>query len=321
MPTLPQNLANLARPFVASDWYPGGKLDQFIRKIAFQAVDGSTEKVSWNRALTMPTAPLYAISDIGNMANTMMNPDARVDSPMARIGDIVVLDSFQEDASSNIMDMLDVQIAAKKVMIVRQLGTQLFQGTGAASPQDVKGLGTPQQVGGAPANLWVIPSVNATGNALTKEQLHQLVTMVTASDGSVGAGADCIVGNDQAVRGIAKLLEDTGNGTHYVFDSDLGVPVLTFAGVPVYIGQVGTYNTGVSPKTEVFALKLTGRTAVRALHCSGDSAEFGIVAKPVSTPITNAYSAAFVGGLFGLMVPEKESAAKISDILVSNLPA
>jgi hypothetical protein len=137
---------------------------------------------------------------------------------------------------------------------------------------------------------------------------------VTASDGCVGAGADCLVASSKMVRFIAKLIEDKGACPQFAFDQDLGVPVLHFNGIPVYVGQnVSNETKGTGTNlTSVWAVKLTGPTGVRVLHSGGDASMFGIDVTDIPAQPTVSKIGKFVGGSYALLVPEDESLARLN---------
>lgn len=290
-------VAALSREYVVPTWYPGGFLDQFIRKIPFQKIDQPGPTLEWARATAAPVAQLYTASTVLAVAATDMTAQSIT---MRRIGDICEVDTFMESANSDPNNQLQAQIEAKKVAVIRELSNQMINGTaGNFDSLDTKiSTGTQQLSIAAP----------------TKEQLHQILLRVTASDGYVGGGADCLVASARAVRYIIKLMEDAaGGGVSYVWDPDLGVSVPTFHGVPIYIG-----NVAVSANlTSIWALKIYGRTGIRIVHGSGSSSEYGLEVREVPMQGTISKRGAFVGGYYGLIIPEVESIARIKDVDVT----
>jgi hypothetical protein len=106
-----------------------------------------------------------------------------------------------------------------------------------------------------------------------------------------------------------------------VYDDELGVPVLYFNGIPVYVGQNVSNETKGSGTnlTSIWAVKLSGPTGIRMLHSGGDSAEFGLDVSDIPTQATVSKMGKFVGGYYTLFVPEEESLARLDGCNLSTL--
>lgn len=290
-------VANLAREYVVPAWYPGGFVDQLIRKIRFEKVEQPSETIEWNQATSLPSVSKY---DAGatTLGGTAMDT-TKFTLTMRRIGDVAEIDTFYESACSEPNNQLQVQIQAKKVGVIRTLGSLMMTGTGANfSSLDVQ----------------IVAGQKITLTAPTKDDIHRLVHKARPSDGFSGAGPDCLAASERVVRQIIKLMEDSaGGGLTYSLDPDLGVPVPMFHGLPVYIAQL--------PDTTIYALKLTGPTGIRIVHGSGRSSEFGIEVREVPMQATVSKRGAFVGGFYSLIVPEELSIARIDGITTLTVPA
>jgi hypothetical protein len=307
-------VTNLARLSKAPTWFPRGFLDHFVRKIPFEHVAEPSPSIEWNRTAAGPFPAVGVYTRGAVFSGAAMDTD-KVTATWVRIGEVAEVDVFDQWAASNVMDQLEVQVGARKVGCVRALGSGILEGTGGGTALEgfkfhiVSG----QTIGAA--------NGAANGGAPTLEDLHKLVYLATASDGCVGAGADCLVAAPKAIRFIIKLLEDKGTTPHFAFDSDLGVPVLHFNGIPVYLGQNATNETkGTGTNlTSIWAVKLTGPTGVRVLHSGGDSSEFGIEVSDIPTQATISKLGRFVGGYYSVLVPEQESLARLDGCNLSSL--
>ena len=304
---------NLSYAYKQPTWYPKGLLDQFVRKVPFEHVDQPSPSLDWNRA-TVSIPALAVVAAGGTLTATAMDT-TKVTGNWVRIGDVAEVDYFHKASASDPFDQLEVQVTAKKIACVRSLGLNILEGLGGADVfEGFKFRVTSGQTIGAANN-------GANGGAPTIEEVHKLVSLVAASDGCVGAGADCLVAASKAVRFILKLIEDKGVTPQFVFDADLGVPVLLFNGIPVYVGQNATTETKGSGSnlTSIWAVKLNGPTGVRVLHSGGDPSGFGIEVSDIPAQPTVATAGKFVGGNYALLVPEDESIARLNGCNLSTL--
>lgn len=305
------SLVNLNNSYIFKGFYPQGIIDQFIRKIPFHRLDKPTTVVSWNRPKinTLVTVPVYAR---GADVDSTPQDFELTTRTMQRIGATALVDDFSQAVSGNPNNLLEAEIQAKKIAIIRTLGAQIFVGSGAEN--NFNGLKSE-----------VIPSqeFSLTGNPLlpTDKNLLQLINMVRASDGAVGGGADCLVTNERVIRYIVAQGLASGRNCETIYDADLGVAVPLFCGIPMYAGQVPTddpEDPGIG-HYDIWAVKLSGPTGIRVLHATGRSDQFGIDVTPISTQVSKAQSGAFVGGLYCLMVPEPQSIARIKMVYEGDL--
>jgi hypothetical protein len=209
---------NLSRPYKAPTWFPKGFLDHFVRKVPFEPVTEPSPTTEWNRATSLPAVGVYAR---GATFTAAALDTTKVTGNWVRIGEVAEVDVFDQWAASNTIEQLAVQVGARKVAVVRALGLGILEGTGGAGVEGFKFHITSGQTIGAANGA-------ANGGAPTIEDLHKLVYLVTASDGCVGGGADCLVASSKGVRFITQLMENKGYSPEYVFDSELGVPILCF---------------------------------------------------------------------------------------------
>lgn len=273
-------------------FFPGGYIDQFLRTIPFQAVDGYGRQVEINRATSLGDAPMYSPGD--SMA-AAQGVTALSTFTFERIGGTAIVDEADIVASQDPNDQLEIQVAMRRVALLRELGEQIVIGDG--TPPNLAGLSEYVSVAGGNA-------VDLAGAAPTLKDFHRLVALVRASDGFVGGGADALVMNSQARRFLLFLIESSAGCASCCFEPDpaLGVPVVKFDGLPVYVTDA--IPTVGENETTMFAAKLTGPTGIRVLHSGGSSEEFGVVvdSQPVQLSINQRAKA--VRGYYALMVPE-----------------
>jgi len=223
-----------------------------------------------------------------------------------RLGGIAEVDLADETASSTDNDLLDIQVQMKKVSLLRLLASQIIVGTGAGN--NIEGF-----------NALIDPAQDILlGVAPTLADFHNLISLVRASDGSLGAGADALVMNRNARRTLLGLIEAAGGGSAcWAMNNTLGVPVLHFDGLPVYISD-SIPLTGGPPanQTNIFAVKLTGPTGIRILHAGGNSDEFGIIVEDLPNQLAAGTRARAVRGFYTVLLPEVQSIARINNAVV-----
>jgi hypothetical protein len=236
----------------------------------------------------------------------------------SRIGDTVEVDSADISSSEESQQQLDLQVEMKKAALIRQLSSQIILGNGSAP--NLTGLAI-----GVDAVDQTIDPAAGTGTAPTLDDYHKLLTLVTASDGSVGLGPDALVMHPRARRQLMNRLETASGGcAHFAVDDSLDHPVLYFEGIPVYVSQSvsveeqadGSLDGG--SLTSVFAVKLNGPTGLRMLHQGGDSNSFGIMVEEVPPQLSVAKRAATVRGFYSLFIPEIGSLARLKAISIAS---
>lgn len=298
--TIPSDstLVNLNQSFVNRGWYPFGFVDQFIRKIPFLKLERPTIEVNWNvpsSIVPMTVSPFLIDAALPSSAVEFI----RKTISLQRIGDTALVDYLAQESSGNPNNLLDIQIQAKKVAIVRTLGQQIFQGNG-----------TPPNLSGLSAVVTMGQQFTLSGTLPAIADLEKLLHTVRASDGCVGSGPDCIVTHERVVRYLCSLLADKGI-LGSIFDPTLGTAIPCYRGIPIFIGQVA--EDGLSPY-DIWALKIFGPTGIRLLHTAGQASEFGIGVESIPMQATKSQLGAFVGGLYGLMIPEPQSIARIQGV-------
>jgi hypothetical protein len=192
-------LVNLNQPYVFKGWFPGsyGIVDQFIRKVPFLQLQQPTTQVNWNLLNTSNTVVPYSTSP--TLPTTPLD-FAQSNVTLSRFGDSVLVDNYSEAASGNVNDLLQIQIQAKRVAIIQQLGAQIVDGDPELSTMSgLSDLVTSNQQF----------SVSGTGGLPSLHDLLHLLHLLRASDGSVGGGADCLVMDERASAAIHNIVDVT----------------------------------------------------------------------------------------------------------------
>ncbi len=250
---------NLSRQVLLGGFFPGGFVDQFVRMFGFQGIFNAGSEIAFNRASTLPTPQPYNAGQTlqGNaLATTKLTVDLR------RIGDFVKIDWADQVGSTEANDQIVQQWNALRIATIRAVGFQIIEGTNVAPAWN----GLKQQATGSQ----LIGAGNGAPNGAipTLEDFSKLVNLPRASDGSVGAGADALIGTEKTERQLFRLMYTQGMSIDYKIIPALGVSVLHFKGRPFFIGQVAeneTLGTGVG-LTSCYAVKLHGETGARVLY-------------------------------------------------------
>ena len=289
-------IANLTRCLRLPGFFPVGFVDEFLRVLPFQDASGYGPSVQINQATDLGGVAFYSA---GGALTATQGVTSLTTFTFARIGGTAQVDDADIAASADPNDQLEIQVAMRKISLLRTLSPNLLFGDGVAP--NIRGLAT-----------WihdvVAQEIDLAGAAPTLKDYHRLVALVRASDGALGTGADALVMNLNARRQLMSLIETAGGSPLYERDEALGVPVLKFDGLPVYVTE-GIPVPG--PNTTIFAVKLKGPSGIRVLHVGGSSQEFGIVVDEVPNQMAVNQRAKIVRGYYALMVPEVKSAAAI----------
>jgi hypothetical protein len=288
---------NLTRCKALPGFFPGGYVDEFLRKLPFEPLEGYGHLVQINRVTSLGAVTYFlAGSTVGNAASAV-TPTTLT---FSRVGDIVEVDSLDIDGSSPENEQLDLQAQMKRVSLLRSLSANVFTGNG--TPPNLSGMEV-QVTGGQVLDLG--------GVAPTLADYHRIISRVKASDGALGAGADAIVMHPRSRRQLISLMEASGYGCDYAFDPELGVPVLHFEGLPVYASEGIPTTESAGNQSSAYPVKLSGPTAVRMLHVGGSSDDFGIVVEDIPSQLTVTKRAKAVRGSYALMIPEVTCAARL----------
>lgn len=283
---------NLTRCLRLPGFFPGGYVDEFIRVIPFQEAAGYGRSVQINQASSLGDVAAYAAA--GTLV-AVQGVTALATFTFSRLGGTAQVDDADILASSELNEQLELQVAMRKVALLRTLGIAVLLGNGVAP--DMSGLATQLGVG---------QTIDLGGVAPTLAAYHRLVALVKASDGSVGTGADALVMNLNARRQLTSILEAGGGCVCYEQDETLGVPVLKFDGASIYVTDAIPVP---GPNTTIFAAKLKGPTGLRVLHVGGSSDDHGVVIDDVPNQMTVSQRAKIVRGYYALLLPEPQSAA------------
>jgi hypothetical protein len=300
---------SLTRCKALPGFFPGGYVDEFLRKLPFESLEGYGHQVQINRVTVLGAVTYFTAGGlVGNIASAVAA--SPVTFVVSRVGDIVEVDSADIDGSSPENNQLDLQVEMKKVSLLRSLSSAVISGNGV--PPNLSGL----EVLATGAQV-----LDLAGVAPTLADYHRIIARVKASDGSIGAGADAIVMHPRTRRQLISLMETSGYGCDYSVDPDLGVPVLHFEGLPVYVSDgVPTNDGAVTDRSSAYPVKLTGPTAIRMLHVGGTGADFGIIVEDVPAQLTVTKSARSVRGAYSLLVPEVACVARLMSMDISGFP-
>lgn len=308
-------VSNLTRCKAYPGFVPGGFCDQFLRKVRFEEVSGYGRQLVLNRAALTSAANYNAGAAMGLFFTGTLT--ASFD--FQRIGDTVEVDSADVSASAEDQNQLELQVEMKRVSVMRQLANQIVQGDGVAP--NLLGLAFGVDV------AQIYDPLAGPGSAPVLDDYHRILRKACASEGTVGAGPDALVMHPRTKRQLIGRLESSSSCcADYVYDDDLGVPVLTIEGVPVYTSdQVSTTEDvlglpGLGTLTSVYALSLRGPTAVRVLHQGGESSDYGIVTEEVPPQLATAVRAVTVRGQYSLLIPEVQSAARLKGVSIAGYP-
>lgn len=293
---------NLTRCLRLPGIYPGGYVDQFIRVIRFEEIEGYGRSVQINGATSLGSVAAYSAG--GTMSAVQATTDLTTFT-FERIGGTAQVDVADIEASGAANNQLELQVQTRKIALIRELSSQLIQGSGVAP--NLEGLET---LVGNTGNF-----VDLSNVAPTLADYHRLVSMVNASDGAVGTGPDALVMNWNARRQLQSLIEAAGGDSSccFVEDDDLDVPVMKFDGIPICV----TEALPASSPTTILAVKIHGDTGVRVLHVGGDSEEFGIAVDDVPNQMTVNERAKLVRGYYTILYPETGTVAALMNANVS----
>jgi hypothetical protein len=308
-------IQNLTRCKTLPGFFPGGFREELLRRIDFEDVTGYGQAVQVSRA-TLGAAVNYAA---GGTMPLNASSAALAAFDFKRIGDTVEVDSADITSSEEAQQQLDMQVAMKRVALLRRLAQQVVQGTGTGD--EVEGLAS-----GVDAAQTIDPETGA-GMVPVLDDFHRMLAMVSASDDGLGNGPDALVMHPRTRRLLAFLLETTGGGAEYAMDDAIGNRVLLFEGLPVYASESisTTEDTAGAPTggvlSSVYGLKLDGPTGVRVLHQGGDTNDFGIAVEELTPQLNIAKRATTVRGCYALLIPEVASAARLKAVAIAGFPA
>jgi hypothetical protein len=280
-------------------------VDEFLRVLPFQEASGYGPSVQINQVTDLGGVAFYLAG--GGLVATQ-GATTLSTFTFARVGGTAQVDDADIAASADPNDQLELQVAMRKVALLRTLSPNMIFGDGVAP--NMLGLFTQiEAVGGQ--------TIDLAGAAPVLRDYHRLVALVKASDGALGTGADALVMNLYARRQLTSLIETAGGCPSYEIDAALGVPVLKFDGLPVYVTDGIPIPPGPDFKTTILAVKLKGPTGIRMLHVGGSSQEFGIVVDEVPNQLAVNQRAKIVRGYYALLVPEAASAAAMKNASVT----
>jgi len=306
--TLPSSttIQNLSRSKLIRGYFPGGQLGTLIRKMRFEAYAETGQQIIFNRKNTAPTPAPY---NAGGTLTAAPLETTKTTLTMRRMGAQLEIDIADALTSTDANDQLATQIQALKVEQIRKLLDQICTGDGAA----------PNLNGFAAATdaTFTIGAGNGNVNGAppTIEDLARLVGLVTASDGFVGAGADCLAGTEKAGRFLFMPMRAANQTVIFRWGADLGAPVMLFMGRPVYIGPFATDESkgAGTDLTSIYAFKLNGPTGLHVGYApmNGSTDPWGILTYLIADQLGICKRGAGVLGFYQMVYPELASIARL----------
>lgn len=210
-------------------------------------------------------------------------------------------------------EMRDAQTLLARQSILRSLAEAVL-GSNPATDDNRELAGLPYYLpANSPQDVRYDPGHKRRGG------FAELIARVRPADDGLGTTADVVVTASQVVRGLVHELETLGVTPDFHYCPLTRRSQLHYFGVPLLEGRV-PQPASADPRTEAWALKITGDSAVRLYHHGGDA--FGISTTPVTTMATldaaneavGSTSGLSVHGTYGLLVPDPKSVARLRDI-------
>jgi len=312
-PTL-TTLQNLSVPNRQAGWYHpnDNKRDQFLRKIEKVEMVMATDEYQINRANNIPSVPfLQSAAD-----KTLPTTNVTLSSfPFQRVAEHIELDTFAS-ISGRMSDNLEMMARGVKLGILRELGTQILQGTTPPDPLGLESLTSSTTVGAA--------NGNPNGGFMTLRDLDKSIYTVAATDDFLGGGGPtCAVLNPKTLRELLGLIEATSNSEsgHWEYDHELDAPVFCFRGIKFYISDfmslVETKGVGTN-LTSIYFIKMNGPTGLKLAYARDpecqDVNEFGIHQYSIPIDQDKNRRGISIEAFYTLIYPEQGTASRLDGI-------
>ena len=175
---------------------PSGRVSEFLHALPMVKGEGLAEStssvlaVAWRRGPVPPAASSYDGATAAGLFDT--SPGIQYGHLLSRIGlrvqEILIDDRATADATGDRESYWRVLAAAYAVL--RELDTQIAQGTGAETPVKVRGL----------AQLGTDSGRFAATSGDVESDARKALGAITPNDVGPGAGPDCLIGNDRMLR-------------------------------------------------------------------------------------------------------------------------
>jgi hypothetical protein len=232
-------------------------------------------------------------------------------------------------------DVLDTQVRLASLAIVRAVSRAVLQsypGTAGSVNDDIMPMpGLPyyfdSSFGGGSSPFFTEQTVAFGANL--RAGFSAIARVCHPSDGDFGARADAFVTSEYVRQSLIDELEANQLMPQYEHSALTGRVEMHYRGIPVLTGRVD--EDGNTPsKTDVWAIKLSGPSAVKVLHLGGESANFGVQVEPKTlvtqassnsnadsrapTDVNNVTRGVEVFGIYSLQIPEVQSVARLTNV-------
>ena len=296
-------------------FYPNdNKVDQFLRKLKFEAVEYSTDQFEYHRASTLPTVTFFGQG--GTVSNNATEVSTETNT-FVRLGQTCAVDLLDEISSKNDNDpyfsQLEQQVKGTKLSILRKLSDSLINGVG---PSEIVGLFEQINTEG---NGYFF---NLLGAGFTLDNLYYLANVSRSTDDLIGSyQGRYFISNERTLRQVMYLLDSAGRTISFQYDEDLKTEIPVLFGLPWLISD--DVFVSVKSNTTIYVAQLEGPTAIKMLYAKDPNAEsdhWGITTFDVPLQQTTSQLAKGVFGFYSLKVPE-ESLAVYSNAKILNAQA
>jgi hypothetical protein len=245
-----------------------------------------------------------------------------------RLSVFIEIDELMVDESGSRRDVLELEARLAATSLIRALSAAVMQSspkppdTTAASadhqsdPDVQEFTGLPASIAGTDQDVaWDETSGIIDGLAAIEALCHP-------SDGDFGGQPDVFVMSSRARWRLLHELEHRAITPDFHMSAMTGRTQFHFHGIPVLSGRVR--EEADSGTTDAWAIKLYGPTGIRVLHVGGNPAAYGVQVEEtlISAPKSSGESRGIVTiqkgvevfGIFSLVIPELQSAARLSGI-------
>ena len=306
-----QTLKDLSLPYRRTGWFHPNdkKADQWMRKLKREGVQQPTDSFEYSRADNIPEVTFLQRGATKSLTPTNVT---LVSHKFERIGIHQEMDTY-DCISGRGVEQMEVQERASKLGIKRELSFQLIEGIASPNILGIKFLSAGNTIGAA--------NGNPNGGFMTLQDLYKLLYLVKVTDDDIGCGmADCLVGNNMAIRETLGLLDQAGERAVWSYDEVLGCNVLLFCNIPFYLSDSipnnETKGNGMN-LTSVYACKMSGPNGLKLLYAvdpNNPPDEWGCHVShiPIQQTIDKKLSA--IEAFYTLVCPESCTVARLDGV-------
>ncbi len=208
---------------------------------------------------------------------------------------------------------METQARGVKLGILRQLSTQIIEGTATPNIIGLRSLSNSTTIG---AN-----NNNANGGFMSLQDLYKACYLNACTDDIIGGGGpDCAILNPKALRELLGLI-DKASDRFWTFDDELEASVLRFLGIDWYISDAiplnETKGTGTN-LTSIYFVKLNGPTGLKLLYARdpniAEVQPFGIHQYPIPVNQTENKRGVSIEAFYALYAPETACVSRLNGI-------